>query len=40
MDPAPGSATQLVARTLCTPEDRAVAQLAEQNHYSVRLACD
>jgi len=34
------SATQLQARTLCTNEDRAVAQLAAQNHYSVQLACD
>jgi hypothetical protein len=40
MDPATSSATQLVARSLCTPEDRAVAQLAQENHYSVRLNCD
>src|SRR4051812_24544889 len=34
------SATQLQARTLCTNEDRAVAELARQNNYSVQLNCD
>ena len=34
------SATQLQARSLCKPEDRAVAQLAAENHYSVQLNCD
>ena len=34
------SATQLVAWSLCKPEDREVAELARQNHYSVQLNCD
>jgi predicted small secreted protein len=40
MEPGTVSATQLQARSLCTPEDRAVAQLAAENHYSVQLNCD
>src|SRR4051794_31282694 len=40
MEPGTVSATQLQARALCKPEDRAVAQLAAENHYSVQLNCD
>ena len=40
LEPGTVSATQLQARSLCTPEDRAVAQLAAENHYSVQLNCD
>ena len=39
-EPGTVSATRLEARSLCTPEDRALAQLAAENHYSVRLNCD
>jgi hypothetical protein len=34
------SAAQLQVRSLCKPEDREVAELARENHYSVQLNCD
>jgi hypothetical protein len=42
----PGSATQVagigkpMGRSLCTPEDLQLANLAQQNNYGVRLKCD